>query len=73
MAVPKKESSKWRANIVELKFDCAYYGVNLGDTAIVVTLETRGAAHLAELVAATPKPATPTNAFSDAKQVFVPR
>jgi len=41
-----------RANIVELKFDRAYYGVSLGDTAIDVTLETRGAAHLDELVAA---------------------
>ena len=44
-----------RANIVELKFDRAYYGVNLGDTAIDVTLETRGAAHLDELVAAIAK------------------
>jgi threonine dehydratase len=30
------------ANIVELQFDRAYYGVNLGDTLIDVTLETRG-------------------------------
>ena len=52
MAVPKKKSSKWRANIVELQFDRAYYGVSLGHTAIDVTLETRGAAHLAELLAA---------------------
>jgi threonine dehydratase len=44
-----------RANIVELKFDRAYYGVNLGDTAIDVTLETRGASHLAELIAAIAK------------------
>jgi threonine dehydratase len=44
-----------RANIVELKFDRAYYGVNLGDTAIDVTLETRGAAHLADLVGAISK------------------
>jgi threonine dehydratase len=44
-----------RANIVELKFDRAYYGVSLGDTAIDVTLETRGAAHLDELVAAISK------------------
>jgi len=42
----------WRANIVELQFDRAYYGVSLGDTAIDVTLETRGAEHLAELLAA---------------------
>jgi threonine dehydratase len=44
-----------RANIVELKFDRAYYGVNLGDTALDVTLETRGAAHMEELVAAISK------------------
>jgi len=42
----------WRANIVELQFDRAYYGVSLCDTAIDVTMETRGAAHLDELVAA---------------------
>jgi threonine dehydratase len=41
-----------RANIVELQFDRAYYGVSLGDTAIDVTMETRGAAHVAEVVAA---------------------
>src|SRR5579862_2782818 len=41
-----------RANIVELQFDRAYYGVSLGDTAIDVTLETRGAEHSAELLAA---------------------
>jgi threonine dehydratase len=41
-----------RANIVELQFDRAYYGVSLGDTAIDVTMETRGAKHLAELIAA---------------------
>jgi threonine dehydratase len=29
-------------NIVELKFDRAYYGVSLGDTLIDITLETRG-------------------------------
>ena len=40
------------ANIVELLFDRAYYGVSLGDTAIDVTLETRGAEHVAELLAA---------------------
>jgi threonine dehydratase len=44
-----------RANIVELKFDRAYYGVNLGDTAIDVTMETRGAAHLDELMGAIAK------------------
>jgi len=41
-----------RANIVELVFDRAYYGVSLGDTAIDVTLETRGAEHVAELLSA---------------------
>ena len=41
-----------KANIVELQFDRAYYGVSLGDTAIDITLETRGAQHLAELLAA---------------------
>jgi threonine dehydratase len=30
------------ANIVELKFDRAYYGVSLGDTLIDISLETRG-------------------------------
>jgi threonine dehydratase len=41
-----------RANIVELQFDRAYYGVSLGDTAIDVTLETRGAEQVTELLAA---------------------
>ena len=41
-----------RGNIVELLFDRAYYGVSLGDTAIDVTIETRGAHHVAELLAA---------------------
>jgi threonine dehydratase len=41
-----------RANIVELLFNRAYYGVSLGDTAIDVTVETRGADHLAGLLAA---------------------
>jgi len=35
-----------RANIVETVHDRAYYGVSLGETAIDVTLETRGAAHI---------------------------
>ena len=39
-----RSSPRQRANIVELLFDRAYYGVSLGDTAIDVTLETRGAA-----------------------------
>jgi threonine dehydratase len=41
-----------RANIVELLFNRAYYGVSLGDTAIDVTVETRGAEHLGGLLAA---------------------
>ena len=41
-----------RANIVETAYDRAYHGVNLGDTAIDVTLETRGPEHIAELLAA---------------------
>jgi threonine dehydratase len=41
-----------RANIVETAYDRAYHGVNLGDTAIDVTLETRGPSHIAELLAA---------------------
>ena len=31
-----------RANIVETAYDRAYHGVNLGDTAIDITMETRG-------------------------------
>ena len=38
-----------RVNIVETSYDRAYYGVNLGYTAIDVTLETRGASHIAEI------------------------
>src|SRR5438445_870313 len=41
-----------RANIVETSYDRAYYGVNLGDTAIDITIETRGPAHIAEFLAA---------------------
>jgi threonine dehydratase len=41
-----------KANIVELQFDRAYYGVSLGDTAIDITMETRGVEHLAELLSA---------------------
>ena len=35
-----------RANIVEVIHNRAYYGVNLGETVIDVTLETRGASHI---------------------------
>jgi threonine dehydratase len=38
--------SDQRANIVETIHNRAYYGVNLGDTVIDITLETRGAAHI---------------------------
>jgi threonine dehydratase len=38
-----------RANIVETNYDRAYYGVNLGDTAIDITMETRGPDHVEEL------------------------
>jgi threonine dehydratase len=41
-----------RANIVESSYDRAYLGVNLGDTAIEITMETRGPAHIAELLSA---------------------
>ena len=37
------------ANIVETLHNRAYYGVNLGDTVIDITLETRGPAHIAEI------------------------
>ncbi len=38
-----------RANIVELMHDRAYYGVNLGDTVIDITMETRGPEHVSDL------------------------
>ena len=41
-----------RANIVETAYDRAYHGVNLGDTAIDITMETRGPLHIAELLTA---------------------
>ena len=41
-----------RANIVETSYDRAYYGVDLGDTAIDITMETRGPDHIAELLSA---------------------
>lgn len=39
-----------RANIVETSYDRAYHGVNLGDTAIEITMETRGPEHIKELL-----------------------
>lgn len=41
-----------RANIVETSYDRAYHNVNLGDTAIDVTMETRGPDHISELISA---------------------
>jgi threonine dehydratase len=41
-----------RANIVETSYDRAYHGVNLGDTAIDITMETRGPQHITELISA---------------------
>ncbi len=41
-----------RANIVETSYDRAYHKVNLGDTAIDITMETRGPDHIAELISA---------------------
>jgi threonine dehydratase len=41
-----------RANLVETSYDRAYHGVNLGDTAIDITMETRGPEHIVELIAA---------------------
>jgi threonine dehydratase len=40
-----------RANIVDTLHNRAYYGVNLGDTAIDITLETRGREHVEEILA----------------------
>ena len=41
-----------RANIVETAYDRAYHGVTLGDTAIDITMETRGPDHIADLLTA---------------------
>jgi threonine dehydratase len=41
-----------RANIVGTSYDRAYHNVNLGDTAIDITMETRGPDHIAELISA---------------------
>jgi threonine dehydratase len=40
------------ANIIEIGHDRAYYGVNLGDSLVEVTLETRGPEHIKDLVTA---------------------
>ena len=39
-----------RANIVETQYDRTYYGVNLGDTAIDLSLETRGQEHIRQIL-----------------------
>jgi threonine dehydratase len=39
-----------RANILSIVHDRAYFGVNLGETAVDVTLETRGPEHASDLV-----------------------
>ena len=41
-----------RANIVDTLYNRAYYGVNLGDTTIDITLETRGPEQVQELLTA---------------------
>ena len=41
-----------RVNIVDTLYNRAYYGVNLGDTAIDITMETRGREQVNELLAA---------------------
>jgi threonine dehydratase len=41
-----------RANIVETAYDRAYHGVNLGETTIEITMETRGPEHITELLSA---------------------
>ncbi len=44
--------AKHRVNIVDTLYNRAYYGVNLGDTAIDITMETRGREQVEELLAA---------------------
>ena len=41
-----------RANIVQTSYDRTYFGVDLGNTAIDLTMETRGSEHVHELVSA---------------------
>jgi threonine dehydratase len=41
-----------QANIVDTLHNRSYYGVNLGDTVIDITLETRGALHITSIAAA---------------------
>ena len=44
--------ARHRVNIVDTLYNRAYYGVNLGDTTIDITMETRGREQLEELLAA---------------------
>jgi threonine dehydratase len=44
--------ASYRANIVNTLYNRSYYGVNLGDTVIDITLETRGREQVEELLAA---------------------
>jgi threonine dehydratase len=44
--------ARHRVNIVDTLYNRAYYGVNLGDTAIDITMETRGPEQVDELLAA---------------------
>jgi threonine dehydratase len=41
-----------RANIVQTAYDRTYFGVDLGNTAIDLTMETRGSEHVNELIGA---------------------
>jgi threonine dehydratase len=43
--------ARHRVNIVDTLYNRAYYGVNLGDTAIDITMETRGREQVEELLA----------------------
>ena len=44
--------AQYRVNIVDTLYNRAYYGVNLGDTTIDITLETRGREQVQELLTA---------------------
>jgi threonine dehydratase len=47
-----KIAGEVRANIVEILHDRTYFGVNLGETVIDITMETRGREHVSELLSA---------------------
>jgi threonine dehydratase len=44
--------TRHRVNIVDTLYNRAYYGVNLGDTTIDITMETRGREQVDELLSA---------------------